>query len=77
MFEADSSRRGVSIELPATHTMRAFWRCSLPSLSKYTTPVILPAVLCSMRDACDSGRISKLPVASALGISVYNVDRSL
>lgn len=34
MLDADSSsRRGVSIELLATQTMRAFCRCSLPSLS--------------------------------------------
>jgi len=34
MLEADSSsRRGVSMELPATQTMRAFWRCSFLFLS--------------------------------------------
>jgi hypothetical protein len=35
LLDSDSSnRRGVSIEFPATQTIRAFCRCCLPSLSK-------------------------------------------
>ena len=53
-----SSRRGDSMELPATQTMRAFCSCIAPLASAYTTPVARPRASWLMRITIDSGRSS-------------------
>ena len=65
-----SNMRGLSMELPATATTRAFCLCMAPALSAYTTPFTLPPASCSIRTTMLPGRTSSRPVASPRGISV-------
>ena len=67
IVEAEFSKsRGLSMELPATQTSRAFCICKLPSLSKYSTPVTLPASSCRIRAAWALSRTSRLPDDDAI-----------